>query len=1455
MEAGKADKVLWTKANHLDFDKKLGKQNDRSMKSRSYSPKTLKILFAQSGDLCTYPECTNNIIEPATEQSDDQVLGQVCHIYALSEQGPRGKPGLTKEELNSPENLILLCPTHHAIVDGQHESYPAEKLKEWKQNHESRIQESLRNLEPANVNSLSNPNLIVISTGEFTSNTDQKNMRKSYNKPQNPEDFEILCLKLLRAHWKCPELDRYAIRGQAQNGVDILDLSGQDPLRAAQCKLREEGKRITRTQVRNEIEKARKFKPPLDRYVIMTTGKVGKEVQDFLVETNRKHREKNLFKVEVFGWDRIEELLDEHTDVRDWYEGGALVSAVRIIESKFDEFFKIQRTPTQDLGSDNQGGLDAEIDEARGFLEKHNYQMAKLLLRRIRERSWDRLSARQKFRLLTSLADVEASTDNPKGAADRYLEAKKHQPHDKAARINEALAYLMLEQHERAYGIACELKEEFPLSERVLLILIQSAPDSATLEQIKDSIPEDLLEKDEVAIPLARRALNCGDLRKAEEFIRAAADAGSQTSETWLRLGQIIFQMEISRSAERYGSEDIFCDEEKLLEAEAALGKALELAGENHSVSGQTEVLLTRQAVRTALGKKEEAREDLEEASRIAPKHNVVIETQAKSLWVEEKLDKAIGLMCCVPMEALSEQGRIILGIMLMQHGDPGDYSRAGELFSQLAKSEAELQEDFREKAIELGLQALAKEKQFDACHKLLNEIPTGRVSEVNLKTLTAKLHLLEGQKEEASKWADEALVLINDATTVFEVRRVALLLSELKRFEDALPLLQRITVPNVLSSDTRHLLQCAERLDRHGIMLDVFEKLRKAGTTDRTLLYRELSLLETYNPDKAIAILDEEISHRPEDKELKLARSVMGLTLGRTELIDKDPSNLPKADQADLQTALKVVYVLKAINQELLAIRYAYDVLRRNFHDPDAHRAFIMTLLDLNEKKPELEDSDCVKIGTVVCYVEQGDGTPRQIIVEDAPNSSSQFPERELSPDNEICRAMMGKKVGDTFVLAEGIQDRIGEIRKIQNKYVYRFQDCMGQWQVRFPGLPDIQVVRPLQNIGVSEKPEPDLGVILKCVDERHKSICELQKIYEENPCPLHVFGEPFNKNAFEALLCLATSSDVLVKCCVGSKEEYDHAAQTFRDCDTVVLDMSAISSLFLLEKLDILKSWPVDLVVSADTVNEIHRMIENKELFHGKESGVLLKTDTGHVFMETTEQKADYVKKLRELADIVEGNCKVEPCNVLAELDPQKREILIGAFGQYGAEAILLAVAPGTVLWTDDFIQAELARNEHGVSRVWTQFVIGERFELGVVETETFLDTSAKLFGYGYYFTSLNPNIIRQAGIIAEWRVDKWPFSQALSFLAEESSDLMQVVMLTAQFLKLLYQEPLLPETRKIVTEKILENIARKEGGIQGIFDLRRNLLPIIFGLNVVGLAQVIETIDSWLARIQNL
>jgi hypothetical protein len=79
-----------------------------------------------------FPGCTNPIIAPGTPFSDAAVVGQICYIYAASNDGPRGKPGLTAAERNSPDNLILMCGHHHPLVDKQWETYPADLLTAWK---------------------------------------------------------------------------------------------------------------------------------------------------------------------------------------------------------------------------------------------------------------------------------------------------------------------------------------------------------------------------------------------------------------------------------------------------------------------------------------------------------------------------------------------------------------------------------------------------------------------------------------------------------------------------------------------------------------------------------------------------------------------------------------------------------------------------------------------------------------------------------------------------------------------------------------------------------------------------------------------------------------------------------------------------------------------------------------------------------------------------------------------------------------------------------------------------------------------------------------------------------------------------------------------------------------------------------------------------------------------------
>jgi nucleoside phosphorylase len=108
-----------------------------SMK-RQPSVSEIKRLFARCAGRCAFQGCLNNLILDA-----GGVIAEVAHICASSPEGPRFDPSQGEEQRHGIENLILLCPTHHALVDANPKEYGAVALREMKSRHESLIRDAL----------------------------------------------------------------------------------------------------------------------------------------------------------------------------------------------------------------------------------------------------------------------------------------------------------------------------------------------------------------------------------------------------------------------------------------------------------------------------------------------------------------------------------------------------------------------------------------------------------------------------------------------------------------------------------------------------------------------------------------------------------------------------------------------------------------------------------------------------------------------------------------------------------------------------------------------------------------------------------------------------------------------------------------------------------------------------------------------------------------------------------------------------------------------------------------------------------------------------------------------------------------------------------------------------------------------------------------------------------------
>jgi len=93
---------------------------------------TTGVLFLKSGNRCAYPGCDQPLM-----QADGVLVGEIAHIEAALPDGARFNGAMTNNERRAEGNLILMCATHHTVIDSNAQAWTVEKLHKLKQDHES----------------------------------------------------------------------------------------------------------------------------------------------------------------------------------------------------------------------------------------------------------------------------------------------------------------------------------------------------------------------------------------------------------------------------------------------------------------------------------------------------------------------------------------------------------------------------------------------------------------------------------------------------------------------------------------------------------------------------------------------------------------------------------------------------------------------------------------------------------------------------------------------------------------------------------------------------------------------------------------------------------------------------------------------------------------------------------------------------------------------------------------------------------------------------------------------------------------------------------------------------------------------------------------------------------------------------------------------------------------------
>ena len=70
-------------------------------------------------------------------RADGVLVGEVAHIQAANETGPRFNANMTNDERRAQTNLMIMCAHCHTIIDGDTVTWTVDKLEALKASHEA----------------------------------------------------------------------------------------------------------------------------------------------------------------------------------------------------------------------------------------------------------------------------------------------------------------------------------------------------------------------------------------------------------------------------------------------------------------------------------------------------------------------------------------------------------------------------------------------------------------------------------------------------------------------------------------------------------------------------------------------------------------------------------------------------------------------------------------------------------------------------------------------------------------------------------------------------------------------------------------------------------------------------------------------------------------------------------------------------------------------------------------------------------------------------------------------------------------------------------------------------------------------------------------------------------------------------------------------------------------------
>ncbi len=1271
-------------------------------------------------------------------------------------------------------------------------------------------------------------------------------MHKKLPPHQNDEEFESFCLALWKKVWNDPHAQKYSTNPKGQKGVDIIGYpNGGSDRCAIQCKVRSKSEKLTNSDIKADAESAQQHDPPLKELIFATTAGRDPNTQDYVARLSREYQAKGLFRILVYSWEDIEELVDTHPEVALLSYPTYLDTATKLSSSLYkkykaqelahsdiqrceqvlkvyEETFSFVRSISEIEPEQQEEDTEASnlLNEIRDNLNSDKITKASEKLKQFEENYLRVSTNNENFRYYYYLGDIANELHQQQECATYFSKAYESNPNHKSANKLKALA-LLIEGNPHEAGLYAEKAiASDPCDELAYQVLVQSCPEKSIDEIIKP-IPEDKKNEPGVALGIAEVARRKGNI----ELCIAWMEKALQTSNSYkvkLYYAQALYEWSFKKSILSHFGVQAAEVEQKLRTANQLVDNLLAQISDNPELyQAKVYLLINKANALRLLRQYEAALVDFEKyftaTKKLSSDKYPVNEQRIDALRLRALLSldmnhfsEAEKFLKQIPDTEMSFETHLMLAETFRFQ------NRYDEAVEEIHKSGSITDTEYSVDAQRLLIHILIDKGDFASATKQAEE-GLERCRDIDSLTGMARVLLAGNKQEEATKLLKEAESLLCLDTPARMKLDLAMLWYELQKYTKSASLLESL---NPIIKDTfitRKLIYSYLLDGKEGKALQICKSLREnCGIVDYAAELESNLLEKIGDYEKAKQVYQQILSADPTNFRILVRKAVMDMQLDCfSELDEFLRQSFIVDEKISLDNGLFYVFLLKERGFLEKAFQVLYELRRVYFNEPQAHLKYAGLVNEQASNTEYFFKREKVELDTAV-LVEYSTGKSDWLILEDRSKPDIRF--KEINEHHPLFKELVDKTVGDLL-------SNNAKIVELKHKYLFAYQESISRYQEFFPANNEIQIVE------IPNNPEnstlDNLKPILERIDVRTDNINQAIKIYNTGPfVTIGSLAESLGLNPIQTWGGLIGKPDRLLISTTGNENERNYALRIIQDKNkTLVLDLISLLTMHELGILEKVKHCYESLATSWSTIQTIKEYII--EARWTLENGFITISKEGEQYIRyeiRPEQIQKEIKSLESLCEWIRKNCSLMPMYGYFEIDKGIREEFRIAIGKCFFDCMVLAKEPNHILCSDDQRLREIAFHTYKTPGVWIQILLFDMHRNEQLTNNEFSNYVLRLVELGYDYVSLNWLPIIESCRRADWKCEGI-FEKVASIIFSDKTTIKSSMGVLTQFLFELWRQDISVDQKEEILKFSLTTLM---DGLKsrGIFKIKKEL-----------------------------